>query len=147
MFSTWYCDRDFKNLARRRASDKFLRDKAFNIAKNAKYDGYLRSLPSIVYQFFDKKSTGSGATTLANEPVFRNEITQNLQLAEELHKPMIKKLEKITVYSGLKGNIWGTDLADMQSISKLNNWFRFLLIFLVNILRLFLWEKKKVKHC
>ena len=89
----------------------------------------------------------SGATTLANEPVFKNEITQNLQLAEELHKPMIKKFEKITVYSGLKDNIWGTDVADMQSINKLNNWFRFFLIFLVNILRLFLWEKKKVKHC
>ena len=95
MFSAWYCDGDFKNLTRRRASDKVLRAKAFNIGKNPKYDGYLRSLPSMVHHFFDKKSKGSGATTLANEPVFNNEIIQNLQLVEELHKPIIKKFEKI----------------------------------------------------
>ena len=50
---------DFKNL-RRTASDKILRDKALNIAKNSKYDGYPRGLASMVYQVFDKKSTGSG---------------------------------------------------------------------------------------
>ena len=50
---------DFKDLKRRTASDKILRDKAFNIAKNPKYDGYQRGLASIVYNFFDKKSTGS----------------------------------------------------------------------------------------
>ena len=47
---------DFKDLKRRRASEKFLRDKAFNIAKKAKYDGYKRRLASMVYKFFDKKS-------------------------------------------------------------------------------------------
>ena len=46
---------DFKDLARRTASDKVLRDKAFNIAKNPKYDGYQRGLASVVYNFFDKK--------------------------------------------------------------------------------------------
>ena len=46
---------DFKDLARRTASDKVLRDKAFNIAKNPKYDGYKRRLASMVYKFFDKK--------------------------------------------------------------------------------------------
>ena len=51
---------DFKDLARRTASDKVLRDKAFNIAKNPKYDGYQRGLVSMVYKFFDKKSKGSG---------------------------------------------------------------------------------------
>ena len=50
---------DFKDLARRTASDKILRDKAFHIAKNPKYDGYQRGLVSMVYKFFDKKSTGS----------------------------------------------------------------------------------------
>ena len=45
---------DFKNLTRRIISDKILRDKAFNIAKNWKYDGYQRELVSIVYIFFDK---------------------------------------------------------------------------------------------
>ena len=50
---------DFKYLARRTASAKVLRDKTFNIAKNHKYDGYQRGLASMVYRFFDKKSTGS----------------------------------------------------------------------------------------
>ena len=50
---------DFKDLERRTASDKVLRDKAFNIAKNPKYDGYQRGLASMVYKIFDKKSTGS----------------------------------------------------------------------------------------
>ena len=46
---------DFRNLKRRTASDKILRDKAFNTAKNPKYDGYERRLASMVYTFFDKK--------------------------------------------------------------------------------------------
>ena len=49
---------DFKDLARRTASDKFLRNKAFNITKNPKYDGYQRGLVSMGYNFFDKKSKG-----------------------------------------------------------------------------------------
>ena len=48
---------DFKDLKRRAASDTILRDKAFNIAKNPKYDGYQRELASMVYKIFDKKST------------------------------------------------------------------------------------------
>ena len=48
--------RDFKDLARRTASDKILKDKAFNIAKHSKYDGYQRGLASMIYKFFDKKS-------------------------------------------------------------------------------------------
>ena len=51
---------DFKDLARRTAADKVLRNKAFNIAKDLKYDGYQRELASIVYKFFDKKTAGSG---------------------------------------------------------------------------------------
>ena len=73
---------DFKDLKRRTASDKMLRDKAFNIAKNPKYDRYQRGLASMVYKFFDKKSTGSGV----NIPLEFNE-----QLAKELHKPIIRK--------------------------------------------------------
>ena len=60
--------RDFKDLARRKTSDKVLRHKAFNIAKNSKYDEYLRSLDSTVYKFFHKKSKGGS---------FNNEIKQN----------------------------------------------------------------------
>ena len=71
---------DFKYLARRTASDKLLKDKAFNFAKNPKYDGYQRGLASMIYNFFNKKSKG-----------VNNEIKQNEQLAEELPKPIIKK--------------------------------------------------------
>ena len=73
---------DFKDLKRRTFSEKVLRDKAFNIAKNPKYDGYQRGLVSMVYKFFDKKSKGSG--------VANNETKQNLQSAKELHKPIIR---------------------------------------------------------
>ena len=82
---------DFKDLARRAASDKVLRDKAFNIAKNLKCDRYQRGLVSMVYKFFDKKSASSG---LAN-----NEVKQNLQVAEKLHKLIIRNFKKRTVYS------------------------------------------------
>ena len=71
----------------------------------------------MVYKFFDKKSAGSG--------VANNEIKQNLQLAKELHKPIIRNFKKRTVYSGFKDNIWGADLADMQLINKFNKGFRF----------------------
>ena len=47
---------DFKDLAKRTTSGKVLRDKAFSIAKNPKYDGYKKGLASMVYKFFDKKS-------------------------------------------------------------------------------------------
>ena len=96
---------DFKDLKRRTASDKILRDKAFNIAKNPKYDGYQRGLASMVYKCFDKKTKGSGV----NIPLKFNE-----QLAKELHKTIIRKFKKGKVYSGFKDNIWGADLADMH---------------------------------
>ena len=76
---------DFKDVLRRTASDKVLRDKAFNIAKNPKYDGYQKGLASMVFKFFNKKSKGSGV----NIPLELNE-----QLAKELHKPIIKKFKK-----------------------------------------------------
>ena len=76
---------EFKDLARRTASDKIFRDKAFNIAKNLKYHGYQRGLPSVVYKFTDKKSAGSGVNMFAN-----NE--RPWDLAEELHKLIIRKL-------------------------------------------------------
>ena len=110
---------DFKDMKRRTASDKILRDKAFNIAKNPKYDGYQRRLASMVYKGFDKMSPGSG---IAN-----NDIEQNLQLGKELHKPIIRKFKKTKIYSGFRDNIWCADLADMQLISKFNKGFRFLL--------------------
>ena len=77
---------DSKNLTKRTSADKILRDKAFNIAKDQKYDGYQRGLDSMVYKFFDKKSAGGGA-----KHVNTKVAPQNKQLAEELHKPIIEK--------------------------------------------------------
>ena len=105
-----------KDLVKRTQSDKVLRDKAFKIASNPKCDGYQRGLASMVYKFFDKKSKGSGIT---------NEF--NYQLANELHKPIIKKFKKRKVYSSFEDNIWGVDLADMQSLSRYNRGFKYLL--------------------
>ena len=51
----------------------------------------------------------------------------NQQLADELHKPIIRKFKRRKVYSSFKDNIWGIDLADMQSISKYNKGIRYLL--------------------
>ena len=59
--------------------------------------------------------------------MIKNEIKQNLQLAEELQKPIIRYFKKIKVYSGFKDNIWGVDLADIQSLSKYNKGIRYLL--------------------
>ena len=74
-----------------------MKDKAFNFAKNPKYDGYQKGLASMVYKFFHKNSKGSGVA---------NNDKQNIQFAEELHKPIIRNFKKTTVYSGFKDNIW-----------------------------------------
>ena len=74
--------KDFKDLTRRTATDKILQNKAFNIAKNLKHDRYQRGFASMVYTFFDKKSSGS---------CIKNE---NRELAAELHKPVIRKFNK-----------------------------------------------------
>ena len=113
-----------KDLVKRTQSDKILRDKAFNIAKTPKYDGYQRGLASMVYKFFDRKSTkGSGISNKENS--VKN--LPNLELANELHKPIIRKIKNRKVYSSFKDNICGVDLADMQFISKYNKGIRYLL--------------------
>ena len=105
-----------KDLVKRTQSDKVFKDKAFKIASDPEYDGYQRGLASMVYMFLDKKSKGSG---IANEP--------NYQLANELHKPIIRKFKKRKVYSSFRDNIWGVNLADMQSLSKYNKGIKYLL--------------------
>ena len=117
---------DFKDLAKRTVADKVLRNNAFNIAKNPKYEGYQKGLASMVYKLFDKKTKGSGVTTLTNKSAIKS-IPQNEQLAEELHKPIIIKFRKRRAYSPFKDNSWGAGLADMQLISTFNKGFRFLL--------------------
>ena len=76
----------------------------------------------MVYKFFHKKSKGSRA-----KHVNIKLTPQNQQLAEELHKPIIRKFEKRKVHAAFKDNIWGPDLADMQLLSKYNKGIRFLL--------------------
>ena len=132
---------DFKDLAKITAVDKELRDEAFKIASDQKYDGYQRGLASMVYKFFDKKSQRSG---LASNK-------ENVQLATELHKPIIKKFNKGKVYSSFKDNIWGVDLADMQVLSKFNKGFRFLLC-VIDVFSKYAWvvplkDKKRHKYC
>ena len=88
---------DFKDLFRRTASDKILRDEAFNIAKYLKFDRYQRGLVSMVYEFFDKK-TSDGA--------IENENMLNEELAEKLHRPIINNIRKET-YTHLLQTIFG----------------------------------------
>ena len=135
--------RNFKDLARRTASDKVLRDKACNIAKNPKYDEYHRGLAFMVYKFFDKKAKGSG--------IPNNKTKRNIQLAEDLHKPIIRIFKKRSIYSGFKDNIWGADLAGVQLISKCNKGFR-LLLCVIDIFSKYAWvvplkDKKRCKYC
>ena len=105
-----------KDLTKRTQSKSVLRHKAFKIASDPKYDGYQRGLASMVYKSFDKKSSGSG---VGAEPSY--------QLANELHKQIIRKCKRRKVYSSFKGNIWGVDLADMQLLSKYSKGIKFLL--------------------
>ena len=71
----------FKDLEKRTQSDIVLKNKAFTIASNPKYNGYEGGLASMIYKFFDGKSKGSG-------------LKENQQLANELHKSIIKKFQK-----------------------------------------------------
>ena len=96
----------------------------------------------MVYKFFDKKSAGSGVVTAEPSAKYVNTklAPQNQQLAEELHKSIIRNIEKRKVHAAFKDNIWDADLADMQLLNKYNKGIRFyyvLLIFLVNMLGLF----------
>ena len=109
--------------------NKLLHDKTFNIDKNPRYDGYQRGLASMVYKFFDKKTEDSAV---------KNEMMQNNKLAEELHKPVIRKLGKRKVHSSFVDNIWSAALADMQLLSKFDKAVRFLLC-VVDIYNKYAW--------
>ena len=91
---------DFEDLNRIASTDKVLHDKAFNIAKDPK--------------LFPKK------TSFANKSAIKNEIISDKELAEELHKPIIRKFNKRKVHWPFTDNIWGADLSDMQLISRFN---------------------------
>ena len=95
----------------------------------------------MVYKFFDSKVSGSGVKL----------ISENELLANELHKPIIRKFEKRKVYSTFKDNIWGVHLADMQLLSKYNKGIRFLL-YAIDIFSKYAWvvplkDKKSYTYC
>ena len=125
---------DHKDLINRTKSDKVLRDKAYNIGSNPEYDRYQKGLASMVYKFFDKKSIGSGTAKpsslerIVKDTAKPSSVERSSSiLADELHKPVIKKFNKRKVYSQFKDNIWGVDLADMQSLSRKNKGIKYLL--------------------
>ena len=99
---------DFKDLSRKTASDKILRHKAFNIAKHPKCDGYQCGLASMVFKYFDKKTSGNG---IKNENTLdqRPSDLATRQLVEELHKPIIRKFNNRNVETPFIDNIWGDD--------------------------------------
>ena len=108
----------FKDLNGRTIVDEALRGQEIIIPKNAKYDGYQRGLASKVSKFFDKEFLGGKV---------KNENISNKGLATWLHKPIIRKFNKIKVNSSFIDNIWWGDLADRKWINKFNREFRFLL--------------------
>ena len=87
---------DFKDLTKRTASNKVLFDKVFGIANNPKYDRYQRGIAAMVHKFLDKKTSGGA---------IKNENMSNKELAEELHKPIIKKFNKRKLHSFSINNI------------------------------------------
>ena len=102
-----------------------------DIASNPKYDGYQRGLASMVYKFFDSKVAPLDKKAMSDKGNAKHSSLErtgnNKILAEELHKPVIKKFNKRKVYSQFRDNIWGVDLADTQSLSKKNKNIKYIL--------------------
>ena len=109
--------RDFKDLPKRTASDKVLRDKAFNVAKTPKYNGYQCGLASVVNRYFDKKSLDDDV---------KIKLCQINNQPKNYANQLLENLKKRKVFSSFKNNISGADLADIQLISKFNKEIRFI---------------------
>ena len=92
----------YKDFVNRRQSDIVLKNKALKIAIDPKVDGYQKSLAAMVCKFFNERTKRSGI--------------ENKQLAEELHKPIIKNFKRRKLDSSFQDNIWAVDLADMSLI-------------------------------
>ena len=103
-----------------------MKDRAYEIARSSGHDGYQRTLASIVFKSFDKK-TGSG--TGVNE-----------QLAEELHKPVTKNFNRRKAYAIFKEYIWAPDLAEMESLSSKNKNVKYLLC-AIDVFTKYAWVK------
>ena len=112
----------YKDVENRLIADDNLQNSAYDIASNPEYDGYQRGLASMVYKFFDSKVALSNKTISDKGTKEVNKI-----LVEELYEPIIRKFNKIKVYSQFKDNMWRVDLADTQSLSKKNKGIKYLL--------------------
>ena len=121
-----------KDLAKRTVSDNMLKDRAYEIALNPNCDGYQRGLTSMMYKLFDKK-LGSRAISKVRSNV--NEV-----LAQELHKPVIKKFKRRKLYARFKDNIWAVDLPEMVSLSSKNQIVKYLLC-AINAFTKYAWVK------
>ena len=99
----------------------------------------------MVYKFFNKKSAGSGVVTLANKSAIKS--MPNQQLANELHKPIIKKFKSRRAHSSFKDNIWGVDLSNMQLTIKYSKGIRYLLC-VIDLFSKYVWiVPMKDKKC
>ena len=98
---------DSKDLAKRIISGKVLKERAYEIAINHKYDGYQRGLASVVYKFFFCNKTQSRANANVSE-----------ELSQELHETVIKKFRKKRVCVRFTDNIWAAELAKIGSLSS-----------------------------
>ena len=117
---------DSKDLGKRIISDKILKDRAYEIARNRGYDGYQRALVSMFYKLFDKKK--------------RSAISVNEQLLKELHKPVIKKFNRKKVYVRFTDNTWAADIAEIESLSSKNKNVKYLLC-IIDVFTKYAWVK------
>ena len=124
-----------KDLVKRTQSHNVLKDNPFKIASDPKYDGYQRGSALMVYKFFDEKSKGSGIVT---SPGNKSTNEPNYELANELHKPIIIKFKKEKFIRIFRDNIWGVDVADMQSLSKYNKGIKYLLC-IIDLFSKYVW--------
>ena len=92
---------NYKDSLNRRQSDIVLKNKAYKIAVDPKVHGYQRSLAAMIYKFFNERTRGSGVN--------------NLQLADELHKPIVRNFKRRKAYSSFKRNT--TDYCILQKIN------------------------------
>ena len=91
----------------------------------------------MVYNFFNTKASSPNRKTVGKGTTKSSSlerVIENIKLANELHKPIIRKFNKRKVYSSFRDNIWGADLADMQLLVKFNKGIKYLLLLLTYFL-------------
>ena len=103
-----------------------MKDRAYKIHINLKYNEYQRGLTRMVHNFFDK--------------IPESEASVNEKLAKELHKPVIKKFKRSKFYATFRDNIWTFDLVEMRSLSSFNQNVKYLLC-VIHVFNKYTWVK------